>query len=197
VPGDAVARRLADRDGLVVALPGQHERELLPAEARAEGARGQAGAEHDDQPLQHAVAEQVPVGVVHLLEVVDVHQRDRQAGGPHRGVVRLVEQGRQALVEVAAVVGGGEAVAAAQLPRLGVLAAQPVELVARPLVALQEADRRAEVVVGLLPAAQPGEPLAATVWTAARPRPAVSSPPASSRAASWSATGSAVGSRSK
>ena len=151
VPGDPAAGRLADSHGLVVALTGQDERELLAAEARAEGAGGQVGTEDADQALQHAVTEQMPPGVVDQLEVVDVDQRDRQPDGAHGGVERPVEQRREALVEVAAIVGGRQAVAAAQLPRLGVLAAQPVQLVARSDRHLQEPHGRPHALSLTLP----------------------------------------------
>ena len=123
---DALAGRLAHPQRRGQVPPGQHQRELLAPVAGAERGLGQAAVQLGDDALQHPIAEQVPVGVVDLLEVVGVDQRDGDAVGAPGG--RVVEQRGQPLVEVAPVVAGGEAVPAALLAGLGVLPAQPVEL---------------------------------------------------------------------
>jgi hypothetical protein len=148
---DALADRLAHRHGGGEVVLGQDERELLAAVPGAEGPVGQVGAEQRDEPLQHPVAEQVPERVVDLLEVVGVHDRDGQARPGGRGV----DQGEQPLVEVAAVPGRGEPVAARQL------AASACSRRRRPArrrgVPAQQLHRRAQVGVGLLPAAARGQ----------------------------------------
>jgi hypothetical protein len=129
---------------------GEDQRELLAAVPCAERVVGQSPAQLGGDPVQDAVPEPVPEGVVHLLEVICVDQGDAQVRRPPVGQHR-----DELLVEVATVVALGEAVAVRQLAGLGVLAAQAVQLVRR--TAVQEPDGRAEVLVRLLPPAQRGE----------------------------------------
>ncbi len=60
---------------------GQGDDELLPAEPRDEVERARGVPEHFTEALEHGVADQVTVGVVDVLEVVEVehHHRERHA----------------------------------------------------------------------------------------------------------------------
>jgi hypothetical protein len=112
--------------------------------------------------LQHPVADQVAEGVVDLLEPVQV---DQGHGQPVPGAGLLGDQGDQPLVQVAAVVAGGQAVADALLPGLGVLLAQPVDLAPQllghlwllVLVGVHQVQRGPQVLVGLAPLAAGGQ----------------------------------------
>ena len=87
--------------------PGQHERELVAAEAADRVHRPQRLAQQLDQPHEHGVAGGVALAVVDRLEVVEVEhgERERPARARRLGQLRL-----QALVEPAAVERAGERV---------------------------------------------------------------------------------------
>ena len=76
------------------------------------------------RPRSTRVAHGVAVAVVDELEVVDVGEGDADRG------VLLVTQRRQLLVEVAAVPGGGEAVAPALLAGLGAFPPETIDFAA-------------------------------------------------------------------
>ena len=85
----------------------QHDDEFLTAVARQHIARPGVFAQQRSQRHEHAVADVVAVGVVHALEMVDVHQHQG-----HRFAVAL-QRGKQfgaATVEVATVAQAGERV---------------------------------------------------------------------------------------
>ena len=79
---------LAGDPGLVGAAPGQQDAELVAADARHQRIAVVAddGRQGGGDPRQRAVAELVPVGVVELLEVVDVAEEHGQVAAlPRRG----------------------------------------------------------------------------------------------------------------
>jgi hypothetical protein len=75
---DLGAQPLGENDGLVDRRVGEHDHELLAAEASDDV--GRAGRLRDDarQHAQHVVAREVAAGVVERLEVVDVEQEQRE-----------------------------------------------------------------------------------------------------------------------
>jgi len=60
---------------------GEDEHELLAADARGKVDRPQVGADEPPDLQQHGVPGGMPVGVVHPLEMVDIHHRDAQGLG--------------------------------------------------------------------------------------------------------------------
>ena len=101
---------------------GQDHRELFAAEARHRVHRPDAVVQRLRHRLQHQVAGRVAVGVVDLLEVIDVdHQHQRRLAGP-RDAVDLAGQRE---LELAPVRQAGERVAAREL-------AQPVDHCLQP-----------------------------------------------------------------
>ena len=86
--GDAVAHAFGDPHRVLAGAPGQEHDELVAAVASGDVEVLGVGDERVGDLTQHRVAGQVPVGVVHLLEVVDVEheqaQRRAEALGPRR-----------------------------------------------------------------------------------------------------------------
>src|SRR6476469_4350574 len=79
-------------DGRAVAAhPGQHQQELVSADARGDVAVARLLAQHVGDPAQHQVAGGMPVAVVHRPEAVQVEGYDRQlaAAGVGRDQARL------------------------------------------------------------------------------------------------------------
>ena len=60
---------------------GQQHGELVAARAAGDVVRAQVVGQEDADPLEQAVAHLVPVGVVDLLEVVDVDHQHRKLDG--------------------------------------------------------------------------------------------------------------------
>ena len=75
---EALADALADGEGALAAGIGQHERELVAAEARDDVGFARAAANHRRRFDQRAAAEQMPVGVVDALEPVEIDEQQRQ-----------------------------------------------------------------------------------------------------------------------
>ena len=87
----------------------QHD-ELLAAEARQRVVAAHRGREAVGDLGEHPVADEVPVGVVDALEVVDVGDQQADRGVAPRGAIEL---GRERLGEVPAVEDAGERIDAA------------------------------------------------------------------------------------
>ena len=66
--------------GFLAAASRQHHDELVAGVADADVVRADAGAQHGGHLAQRAVADVVAVGVVDLLEVVEVHDEQRDFG---------------------------------------------------------------------------------------------------------------------
>ncbi len=93
---DALDDRARDRDAVVRVETGEEHRELVAAEPEALAALAQPRRDL----AEHAVADRVAVAVVDVLEVVDVHEAERERGAVLLG---LRELALQPLVEVAVV----------------------------------------------------------------------------------------------
>ena len=104
---DAPAHALGRLQGLVGVGLGQDHGELLAADPGHQLARPRLGREHVRGVLEHPVAHLVAVHVVDALEVVEVHQHQRQAALAAAGALHL---GPQALVEGAVVGEAGQRV---------------------------------------------------------------------------------------
>ncbi len=105
--------------GLVEARVGQDQKELLPPEAAKDVVLASALLDGIGELLEQLVAGQVAVGVVVVLEVVDVEEEDRQPGRGSlitvapaivRGAGGAVDQLREGLLHVPLVEHLGEAV---------------------------------------------------------------------------------------
>src|SRR3954454_23293019 len=103
---DRITVRREDRDGLdrrprplgqAGAALGvgsrQHEHELLATPAARDVALSHGGAEGEGELLQHLVAEGMPVGVVHALEVVEIGNHDAYLVVDPRGASELRSEG--------------------------------------------------------------------------------------------------------
>ena len=102
------------RDSAAVVSGQQHD-ELLAAVARDDVHRALLPLEQAGELLEHPVAHQVAVGVVDLLEVVDVDHHAGEHGGVPGGAVHLL---LQLLHQRAAVEAVGERIGLGQLPHL-------------------------------------------------------------------------------
>jgi hypothetical protein len=131
---------LADLGGtLLVGIHGD-DRELVAAVARDEVVRAHCLAQRAADAAQHLVTDQVALPLVHLLEVVEVHEDDREAPpGPPRALhlapERLVQRG---VVEAAR-----EAVGARRLGEPGLHA----RVAARHRRELGEARQQLQILV--------------------------------------------------
>ncbi len=128
VPLDTSPGGLADGHGGGLVDVGQHQHELLASVPGAERLARESFLQQVDDALEHPVTDQVSVGVVHLLEEVQIDQGHREppTGGP--GPAEVGQHADEALVEVPAVVAGRQVVPQALLVHLGVFPPQAVDL---------------------------------------------------------------------
>src|SRR5690606_7407065 len=90
---------------------GKDRRELLATDTTEQIARAQGGRRRACYPRQHLIAHLMPVGVVDLLEVIDIQQQERQGTATLAGVFEL----RAGLLEeIAAVAALGKAIQCGQ-----------------------------------------------------------------------------------
>ena len=112
---DRLAQALGGADGARHGSLREDQHELLAADPGREVGRPQVGAHELSYLQQHGVPGGMPVGVVDLFEMVDVHHGDAQGLG---GVEVALHDARQRLVEPAPVAEAGEGVAQGRLLEL-------------------------------------------------------------------------------
>ena len=111
-----LARAIDHREGVLAVHVGEDQRELVAADARHHVGGPERVAELLGHRTQRLVAEPVAVGVVHLLEAVEVEQHERHLA---LRALRALDLHLERAVEEAAVAHAGERVRGRLLRELG------------------------------------------------------------------------------